>query len=123
MLVLTASDVERLLTIRDCIPAMRSAMVQLSSGQTRQPLRQFMAIPGVDGKLGLMPGWLAEPPRFGVKIVSKYVRAPTDPHGTHVGAVMLFDAATGLPIALIEGGSLTATLRWTTLATVKTRLM
>ncbi|MCA3255088.1 MAG: ornithine cyclodeaminase family protein, partial [Alphaproteobacteria bacterium] len=108
MLVLTAADVERLLDIPACIPAMRSAMAQVSDGRALMPLRQFMAVPGAPGKLGLMPGWLAEPPRFGVKIVSKYVRPPGDPHGTHVGGVMLFDAATGLALALIEGGSLTA---------------
>lgn len=108
MLVLTAADVERLLTIPACIPAMRSAMAQVSDGRALMPLRQFMAVPEAPGKLGLMPGWLAQPPRFGVKVVSKYVRPPGDPNGTHVGAVMLFDAATGLAIALVEGGSLTA---------------
>ena len=32
----------------------------------------------------------AEADCFGVKIVSKYERAAGDPHGSHVGAVLLF---------------------------------
>lgn len=108
MLALSAGDVERLLTIERCIPAMRTAMAQVSRREVVLPLRQFMAVPEVPGKLGLMPGYIANPPVFGVKIVSKYQRPAGDPHGSHVGALMLFDASDGLPLALIEGGSLTA---------------
>lgn len=73
------------------------------------PLRQFMPVPQRPGKLGLMPGYIGgENECFGVKIVSKFERASDDPHGTHVGAVLLFDANTGLPVALLEGGALTA---------------
>jgi ornithine cyclodeaminase len=84
------------------------------------PIRQFMPVPGRPGKLGLMPGYIGgESECFGVKIVSKYERAPGDPHGSHVGAVLLLDASTGLPIALLEGGTLTAirTASMTALAT------
>jgi ornithine cyclodeaminase len=67
-----------------------------------------MPVPGTTGRLGLMPGYIAEPARFGLKIVSKYDRPAGSKQGTHVGAVMLFDAAEGLPLALMDGGSLTA---------------
>ena len=70
-----------------------------------------MPVPGQAGKMGLMPGALrgaGGADVFGVKIVSKYPRAPGDAHGSHVGAVMLFDAEQGLPRALVEGGTLTA---------------
>jgi ornithine cyclodeaminase/alanine dehydrogenase-like protein (mu-crystallin family) len=92
-----------------CIEAMRGAMRVTSERQCVLPLRQFMPIPGRPGKLGLMPGYLGgDAECFGVKIVSKFERAPGDPHGSHVGAVMLFDATSGLPVALFEGGALTA---------------
>jgi len=103
---------------------MAGAMRATSARNCVLPLRQFMAIPDRPGKLGLMPGYLgaagsADPARFGVKIVSKFERPPGDPHGTHVGAVLLFDAVTGLPLALLEGGTLTAirTAATTALAT------
>jgi ornithine cyclodeaminase len=100
---------------------MRAAMRATAQRRCVLPLRQFMPIPERPGKLGLMPGYLADGAnaRFGVKIVSKYERPPGDVHGTHVGAVMLFDAADGLPLALLDGGSLTAirTAATTALAT------
>lgn len=108
MLILTKSDVARLLPIPACIEVMASAMTQTSARRVTLPLRQFMPVPGTTGRLGLMPGYIAEPPRFGLKIVSKYDRPAGSMHGTHVGAVMLFDAAEGLPLALMDGGSLTA---------------
>lgn len=111
MILLSASDVERLLPMADCIALMRETMIAVSAGAAVQPLRQFMGVPGTAGKMGLMPGALqgaGGADVFGVKIVSKYPRPPGDPHGSHVGAVLLFDAGQGLPQALIEGGTLTA---------------
>ena len=90
------------------IAAMRDVMMQVSAGRTVLPLRQFMAIPDAPGKLAVMPGYIADPPLFGVKTVAKYSHPPGSPHGSHVGVLQLFDAKTGLLLAIIEGGSLTA---------------
>jgi ornithine cyclodeaminase/alanine dehydrogenase-like protein (mu-crystallin family) len=120
MLVLTRSDLEQVLPFDVCIDEMRTAMIATSERRCVLPIRQFMPVPGRPGKLGLMPGYIGgESECFGVKIVSKYERAAGDPHGSHVGAVLLLDAATGLPIALMEGGTLTAirTASMTALAT------
>ena len=120
MLVLTRSDLERVLPFDVCIEEMRRAMIATSARDCVLPLRQFMPVPGRPGKLGLMPGYIGgESECFGVKIVSKYERAAGDPHGSHVGAVLLLDAATGLPLAFMEGGTLTAirTASMTALAT------
>ncbi len=123
MLILTRSDIERLLPIEACIDAMDGAMRAASAGDVVLPLRQAMAIPGTAGKMVLMPGWLGgQDPVFDVKIVSKFPRAAGSAHGTHVGAVMLFDARDGLPIALLEGGSLTA-IRTAAASALATRVL
>ncbi len=109
MKVFTRSDVEALLGYPACIEAMRAAMIATSQRDCVLPLRQFMPVPARPGKLGLMPGYLGGTDEsFGVKIVSKFERPAGDVHGSHVGAVLLFAPATGLPRALIEGGTLTA---------------
>jgi ornithine cyclodeaminase/alanine dehydrogenase-like protein (mu-crystallin family) len=109
MRTLTRSQVEQALPFHACMQAMREAMQRTSAGECTLPLRQFMPIPERAGKLGLMPGYLGgDADCFGVKIVSKYERPANDPHGSHVGAVMIFEAATGLPVGLLEGGALTA---------------
>jgi ornithine cyclodeaminase len=118
--VLTHSDLERLLPFDVCIEEMRRAMRATSHRECVLPLRQFMPVPGHPGKLGLMPGYIGgDGECFGVKIVSKFERAADDPHGSHVGVVLLFDATTGLPLGLLEGGTLTAirTASTTALAT------
>jgi len=120
MRVLSRATLERVLSFERCIDAVRAAMLATSRRDCVLPLRQFMPIPGRAGKLGLMPGYIGgDGECFGVKIVSKFERAAGDPHGSHVGAVMLFDAEHGLPLALLEGGTLTAirTAATTALAT------
>jgi ornithine cyclodeaminase len=108
MRILTRSEIVALLPVVACIDVMEAAMTQVSRREVVLPLRQFMPVPDTKGKLGLMPGYIGDPASFGVKIVSKYERPAGSLHGTHVGAVMLFDATEGLPLALLEGGSLTA---------------
>ncbi|WP_439534101.1 ornithine cyclodeaminase family protein [Polymorphobacter sp.] len=104
MRLITAAEVERLLPMPAAIAAMRSAMVQVSRGETMLPLRQFMAIPGAPGKMAVMPGHIAHPPRFGIKTVSKFSNAAQ----SHVGTVQLYDATDGTLLSIIEGGTLTA---------------
>ncbi|QIG53617.1 ornithine cyclodeaminase family protein [Altererythrobacter sp. BO-6] len=113
MRIITQSEVERLLPVSACVAVMRAAMIATSRGDVSLPIRQFMPVPGAPGKLALMPGSLgeagvAEDASFGIKLVCKYERPHGDPLGTHVGMVMLFDSAKGIPLAMVEGSSLTA---------------
>lgn len=113
MRIIPRSEVERLLPVDACVPVMRDAMIAVSRRDVSLPIRQFMPVPGAAGKLALMPGSLhtageAEDASFGIKLVCKYERPHDDPLGTHVGMVMLFDSAKGVPLAMVEGSSLTA---------------
>lgn len=108
MRIIPQSDVERLLPVGDCVDVMAEAMRQTSAGNVTLPIRQFMPVPGAPGKLALMPGTLGEPDCFGIKLVCKYERPHGDPLGTHVGMVLLFDSVKGIPLAMLEGSSLTA---------------
>ncbi len=80
----------------------------VSAGGAELPLRNYLEIPGTAGKFTLMPGYLADPRTFGVKIVSKFPRPVDSALSSHVGAVMVFDADEGLPLALLDGAELTA---------------
>ncbi|MEP3225580.1 MAG: ornithine cyclodeaminase family protein [Parasphingorhabdus sp.] len=108
MRIITQSDVERLLPIDQCVGVMRQAMMATSQRNVTLPIRQFMPVPEGTGKLAIMPGTLGDPACFGIKLVCKYDRPHDDPLGTHVGMVMLFDSVQGIPLAMIEGSSLTA---------------
>ena len=108
MKIITEAMVETHLTMMDCIAAMRGAMLSVSRGETTLPIRQYMPISNTQGKMALMPGTITSPDVYGIKLVCKYVREPDSPYGTHVGMVLVFDSETGLPLAMVEGSSLTA---------------
>lgn len=113
MLIIPQSEVERLLPVAACVPVMREAMMATSRGDVSLPIRQFMPVPGAPGKMAIMPGSLgtagkSDDASFGIKLVCKYERPHGDPLGTHVGMVMLFDSAKGVPLAMVEGSSLTS---------------
>lgn len=108
MRIITEAMVEEHLTMPDCIEAMRGAMIAVSNGDTTLPIRQYMPIPNTQGKMAMMPGTIANPACYGIKLVCKYIREDNSPYGTHVGMVLVFDSQKGLPLAIIEGASLTA---------------
>ncbi|GAB5486897.1 MAG: ornithine cyclodeaminase [Parasphingorhabdus sp.] len=108
MRIITQSEVERMLPVSACVDVMRDAMLATSRRDVTLPIRQFMPVPDAPGKLAIMPGTLGDPACFGIKLVCKYDRPHGDPLGTHVGMVMLFDSVKGVPLAMIEGSSLTA---------------
>jgi len=108
MRLIARSEVERLLPVGACVAVMRRAMTETSARNVLLPIRQFMPIPGATGKLAIMPGAMNDPHCFGIKLVCKYDRPHGGPLGSHVGMVMLFDSLMGVPLAMIEGSSLTA---------------
>lgn len=108
MLILNRTAVAEALDHGTCIEVLDTVMRSVSAGNIDMPLRRYLAIPGTGGKFTLMPGYLGEPRSFGVKIVSKYPRESGSRYGSHVGAVMVFDAEEGIPLALLDGGELTA---------------
>ena len=108
MRILNQAALAQVLSHEDCIDALIPAMKSVSSGDVEMPLRQYLHIPDTAGKFTVMPGYLGRPRCFGVKLVSKYPREADSPYGSHVGAVMLFDAEMGIPTALIDGSELTA---------------
>ena len=108
MKIITEAMVETHLTMKDCIAAMRGAMLSVSRDETTLPIRQYMPIPNTQGKMALMPGTITSPDVYGIKLVCKYIREPDSRYGTHVGMVLVFDSETGLPLAMVEGSSLTA---------------
>ncbi|MDH3733739.1 MAG: ornithine cyclodeaminase family protein [Gemmatimonadota bacterium] len=102
--VLSAADIDRALTPTDAVESMRSAFSQLSGGAATVPVRG-----GVQSELGLtllMPAFLAGSRELGAKIVSLFPGNRDTPPIS--GAVLLLDAATGNPKALLDGSRLTA---------------
>ncbi len=122
MRLLNRSATAKALSHAQCVEALDPAMRAVSNGGTIMPLRQYLSIPDERGKFTLMPGYCDNPEAFGVKIVSKYPRAHDSPYGSHVGAVMVFDADLGIPLGMLEGAELTA-IRTAAASALATRVL
>ena len=104
--VLTAADVRSALPMATAIDAVAKAYGQLSADKATMPLRsRFHTDKGVTL---LMPAHLHESGDFAVKIVSVYGDNPQLGLPTVAATVLALDPATGMPLALMEGDSLTA---------------
>jgi ornithine cyclodeaminase len=108
LLILDAEAVHRALPMRDCIDAVNSVMRSVSRGGAQMPLRTVMHVPGSDLLFGAMPGCLDEPASFGAKLLSVRSQSSAGVSPSHIGVFVLFDAATGRPIAIIDASELTA---------------
>jgi ornithine cyclodeaminase/alanine dehydrogenase-like protein (mu-crystallin family) len=112
MLLLTRSDVKRLMSMNDALEAVESGFRALHAGEVLMPQRLALAIPGAGaGGLHLsMPAYTGgEAPALSVKIVTVFPDNPSQ-HTvpTIQGVVLLHDAATGAPLALMDAEELTA---------------
>jgi ornithine cyclodeaminase/alanine dehydrogenase-like protein (mu-crystallin family) len=105
---ISAADVAKALPMREAIVTMRKAFTLVSSGRAIIPPRTVIEIPDRGGSLLFMPSLLSEEARFGVKIVSLFAGNPGRGLPRIQSLVVLSDGETGSPLAVIEGGSLTA---------------
>lgn len=96
----------RVLTMRDAIEAMRSAFSQLSAGEAVVPVRT--GVQGGEALALFMPGWLPAESALGAKVVTvapgNLARGLPQIHAV----ILMIDAQTGRPKALLDGTWLTA---------------
>lgn len=107
MRVLSAGDLRALVSMADAIAAVKQAFVELSAGRIAVPQRVHVPV-GSGGTLLAMPGYLPAVGGLGAKLVAVFPDNAREGLPTIFATVILVDAATGEPAALIEGASLTA---------------
>lgn len=105
--ILTAADVRAALPMADCIAGMKQAYAQLSAGTADVPLRTRVS-GAADGTLLVMPAHLPQSQSLAVKLVSVFPQNVAQGLPLIHALVMAIDASTGQPLALMEGGSVTA---------------
>ncbi len=109
MLILTADELRQAVPMSEAMEAVASAFVQLSNQQADVPLRPHVAVPPAEGVFLVMPAYLSGSGALGVKLLTLFPQNPERHRLPSINAlVMLFDAENGLPLALMDGGWLTA---------------
>src|SRR5437764_8836464 len=116
-MVLEEADVRALLNMEELIPAMASALRELSAGRIEQPLRQVLPVAGHQGFFGVMPAYGGA---LGAKLVTFYPNNKDVP--THHAMIVLFRPETGEPLVTMDGRLITE-MRTAAVSAVATSLL
>ncbi|RWM15568.1 MAG: ornithine cyclodeaminase family protein [Mesorhizobium sp.] len=113
-LLIDKDAIRHALTLPLVLEATKAALLKTSNGVARQQIRRTLDLPGAAGScLSLMYAALDDRPLFGAKVLSVFPDNFAHGLASHRGGVFLFDKNDGRPVALIDGGELTA---WRTAA-------
>jgi ornithine cyclodeaminase len=121
LIQIDAVQVQQLLPAKDCLQAVREAMIAFSQDNVQVPLRSSIPIE-YDKSLLIMPGACRDLGFYGVKLISLHADNARKRLPTIQGAIILFDYETGEPKAMIEGSSVTG-LRTAAASALATQLL
>jgi ornithine cyclodeaminase len=122
MLLLNRREVERLLDPDHLIEALGPAMAELSAGRVCMPARTITLVPERRGLLAAMPVYLNSTRTLSTKLVSVFPENEAHGMPSHQAVILVFDAETGSPRALMDGTFITA-VRTAAGSALSTRLL
>lgn len=106
--VINPAEVVELLPMVECIEVVAKAMRCASRGDALMPLRTKMDLPGGEGFMGMMPGYMAAPRVFGMKLITVFEGNFSLGMQSHNGLVILFNCEHGRPFAVVDASEITA---------------
>jgi alanine dehydrogenase len=109
-LLLNKQNVQDLLTMPECIDIVENAFRQLALGTVIMPQRTAIRIPQYRGLQLGMPSYIGgEMDTLALKVVTVYPDNPSQHNlPTTIGVLLLNDAGTGAPLAIMDAGFMTA---------------
>jgi len=109
VMLLDREAVESFLTLDEAIDCVAEAYAALYSDGAIQPPVVNLALPDKEGEVDVKTGYLRKDDVVSVKVASGFYRNQ-ELYGlpTGAGAVLLIDADTGFPLALMDGSFITA---------------
>src|SRR5262245_3554356 len=106
--IINQKEVEELLTMAECIGLMEKVLMSLARGEAILPLLSVVALPEKNGRLAMMPSYLANPASFGVKVISAFPENTGTEFDSHQGVILLFEPVNGSLVAIVDATSVTA---------------
>jgi thiomorpholine-carboxylate dehydrogenase len=97
--------VARVLRYETLIPAMERALADFSAGKVVQPVRSILNVAEHHGFLGIMPAVYGD--IMGAKLVTLYPGNAGTALPTHQAIIAVLNAATGEPLAVMDGRLIT----------------
>jgi alanine dehydrogenase len=106
--IITREEVTKAVNMAEAIVTVKKAFIQLSSGKAEVPLRTQVSVEKQKGVTLFMPAYLADSDAVGAKIVSVFPNNQKRKLPTVHAVVIVVDAETGRPTAVMDGTYLTA---------------
>lgn len=106
--LLSLDEVKQCISMSQAITAMERAFIQLANKQVKLPLRIGIAIDEEEALTLTMPAYLEQDKTLGLKVISVFPKNSIHNKPTITGCIMLLDATTGEPKALMDADFLTA---------------
>ena len=122
VLIVNQHEVPELLPMRECIEVMADALSALTRGEAVMPLRSIVSLPDGSGLLASMPSMLPSAGVMGIKVITVFPGNEGTELESHQGAVLLFEAERGRPLAIIDASEVTA-IRTAAVSGLATRLL
>lgn len=108
MRVITTEEIKKALTMAEAIKAVREAFIQLSTGLAKVPARTAIEVPESRTTALVMPAYLPGTKRIGLKLISLCENNPAKGLPLAQAVTVVMDAETGVPLAVLDAGHLTA---------------
>jgi ornithine cyclodeaminase/alanine dehydrogenase len=107
--LLSRQNVKEVLDMKETIEILQKAFENLATEQAVMPQRTPITTPEHGGLALFMPAYLKGMAALGAKIVTVYKNNPAQYNmPTVLGTIILLDEKTGAPLAVMDGGYLTA---------------
>ncbi len=106
--IFTEQEIRRAVSAADAIAVVRQAFAADGRGETVVPAVINLAIPATNGEFHVKTAYVSGIPHVAVKVASGFYENAKRGLPTGTGMMMLFDASTGMPAALLlDNGYLT----------------
>jgi len=106
--ILSRDEVAQAVSMAEAIETVKRAFIQFSTGKAEMPLRTQIPVKKQKAVALFMPAYLAESGALGAKIVSVFPNNKRKKLPTIHALVIVVDAKTGRPLAVMDGTYLTA---------------
>jgi alanine dehydrogenase len=95
------------LSMRELIAAMESALARFSSRDVAQPVRTVVEVGMQKAFFGVMPAFIPDVPALGTKVVTVFPSNSAAGLPTHLATIVLLDPMTGELLAIADGRYIT----------------
>lgn len=106
-LLLTREEIEKLFKMRDAISVVERTFRSYALGKAKMPEKSYLYLPHYKGDFRSMPALVSDQDAVGVKWVNVHTENYKKSLPTVMGMIVLGDAKTGFPIAVMDGTYLT----------------